>query len=101
MTYHALLEYIRKAKDCGASDADISEHLSKVGWYKVDIQDALDLYRRIVAPPEAATCTPEPAAPKPSVAERIAPRSYDPHLIAIAAVSFVIGFIGYLLIAYY
>lgn len=100
MTYHALLEYIRKAKACDASDADIAERLNKAGWYKVDVQDALELYHRITEPQQAATCEPAPVAPRPSVAERIAPRSYDPHLIAVAAISFAIGFIGYLLISY-
>lgn len=100
MTYHALLEYIRKAKGCGASDADISERLNKAGWYKVDIQDAMDLYRKITEPQQVA-CEPAPAAPRPSVSERIVPRSYDPNLIAVAGISFAIGFIGYLLISYF
>ena len=99
MTYHALLEFIRKAKGCGASDTDIAERLHNAGWYRVDIQDAMELYRRITAPKETATCEPNPATPRPSVAERIAPRSYDPHLIAVASVSFAIGFIAYLFLA--
>lgn len=99
MTYHALLEFIRKAKECDANDADIAERLHKAGWYKVDIQDAMELYRKITAPKETATCESAPATPRPSVAERIAPRSYDSHLIAVAAVSFAIGFIAYLFLA--
>jgi len=101
MTYHALLEFIRKAKGCGASDTDIAERLHKAGWYKVDIQDAMELYRKITAPKETIICEPTPLAPRPSVAERIAPRSYDSHLIAVAAVSFAIGFIAYLWLSYY
>lgn len=101
MTYHALLEFIRKAKGCGANDADIAERLHKAGWYKVDIQDAMELYRKITEPRETAVCEPTPVTPRPSVAERIAPRSYDPHLIAVAAVSFAIGFIAYLWLSYY
>jgi len=101
MTYHALLEFIRKAKGCGASDTDIAERLHKAGWYKVDIQDAMELYQKISAPKTNATCEPTPTPPRPSVAERIAPRSYDAHLIAIAAVSFAIGFIAYVLLSAY
>ncbi len=101
MTYHALLEFIRKAKGCGANDADISERLHKAGWYKVDIQDAMELYRRIATPKETVTCESTPVAPRPSMAERIAPRSYDSHLIAVAALSFAIGFIAFLWLSYY
>jgi hypothetical protein len=77
------------------------QHIYRPGWYKVDIQDAMELYRKITAPKEDATCEPTPVAPRPSVAERIAPRSYDPHLIAVAAISFAIGFIAYLWLSYY
>lgn len=100
MTYHALLEYIRKAKGCGASDADVAQRLGAAGWYKVDIQDAMELYRKI-AEPQPGVCDPTPTAPRPSIAERIAPRSYDSHIIAVAGASFAIGFIGYLLFSYF
>lgn len=99
MTYHALLEYIRKAKGSGANDADITERLHKAGWYKVDIQDAMELYRKITEPKETAIREPVPVTPRPSIAERIAPRSYDSHLIAVAAMSFAIGFVVYLFLA--
>ncbi len=99
MTYHALLEFIRTAKGCGASDADIAERLHRTGWYKVDIQDAMELYRKITEPKETAACESAPATPRPSVAERIVPHSYDPHLIAVATISFAIGFIAYVVLA--
>jgi hypothetical protein len=98
MTYHALLEFIRKAKECGANDADIAQRLHGAGWYKVDVQDAMELYHRITRPKDTAACEPSPVTPRPSVAERIAPRSYDPHLIAVAAVSFAVGFVLYVLL---
>ncbi len=88
MSHHALLEYIRKAKNCGASDVDVSERLHKAGWYGVDVKDALELYQKITTP-------------KPSLTERIVPRRYDPHLIAVAAVSFVFGFLLFLWLTHY
>ena len=97
MSHHALLEYIRTAKDCGADDTQIADRLHAAGWYRVDIQDALQLYHRLTNPssdPSSQT----PATPKPSIADRIAPHSYDPHLIAVAALSFAIGFIVYLVV---
>lgn len=99
MTYHALLEFIRTAKGYGASDADITERLHTAGWYKVDIQDAMDLYAKITAPQVSAVATdPSPKAPQPSVGERIVPHRYDPHLFAVATGSFAIGFVAYLLL---
>jgi hypothetical protein len=98
MTYHALLEFIRAAKDCGASDVDITERLQKAGWYRVDVQDALELYRRLTANTTNGAYTPACEAPKPSILERVAPRHYDVHMIAIATVSFVIGFLAYVLL---
>lgn len=94
MSYSALLDYIRKAKGRGMKDPDIAERLYGAGWYRVDIQDALELYRKITS----ATPSPEQVAslPKPNLAERIAPHSYDSHLVVIAAVSFAVGFIVYL-----
>lgn len=98
MTYHALLEFIRHAKGYGASDADITERLHKAGWYKVDIQDAMDLYAKITAPQVSAVAAgPSRTTPRPSIGERLVPHSYDPHLIAVAAGSFAIGFVAYLL----
>lgn len=99
MPYHALLEYIRTAKDCGASDVEILERLHAAGWYAVDAQDALELYRKLTANTHRTVCVPEEDPPKPSFIERIAPRHYDPHLIAVAAVSFVIGFLAYVWIS--
>jgi hypothetical protein len=96
MSHNALLEYIRKARDCGASDAEIEKRLHAAGWYAVDVQDGLELYHKLTAMAEHKTCaSQEPAAPKPSLTERIVPRSYDPHLIAVAAVSFALGFLLY------
>lgn len=95
MSHNALLEYIRKAKDCGASDTDIGNRLGAAGWYEVDIHDALELYRKLTTVAEHATCAPKPETPKPTLADRIVPRSYDPHLIAVAAVSFAVGFLLY------
>lgn len=101
MTYHALLEYIRAAKDCGASDVEITGRLVKAGWYKVDVQDALELYRKLTANTVHGDYTPQCDPPKPSLSERIAPRHYDPHLIAVAAVSFGIGFLAYVWLTHY
>ncbi len=98
MTYHALLEYIREAKNCGSLDEEISKRLTDAGWYTVDVQDALHLYRKLTeVKPSTEVCEPG-RAPKPSLAERLMPRHYDPHLIAVASVAFAIGFVGYLLI---
>lgn len=97
MTYHGLLEYIRKAKDYGAPDEEIIRRLRAAGWYQVDVQDALELYRKLAGGTGGfAPHQPLPAAPKPSPLERIIPRHYDPHLIAVAVVSFALGFLGYL-----
>jgi hypothetical protein len=96
MSHHTLLEYIRKAKDCGASDTEISDRLHTAGWYRVDIQDAFELYRKVVTPTDRDCETAQP--PAPNIAERLVPRSYDPHIIAVAALSFAIGFVGYILL---
>ena len=95
MTYHALLEYIRKAKDCGASDEEVASRLRKAGWYQVDVQDALELYHRLTANTAKEDCAPAANVPKPSLAERMVPRHYDPHLIAVASLSFSLGFLAY------
>lgn len=97
MTYTALLEYIRKAKDCGASDAEVTDRLRKAGWYQVDVQDALELYRRLTSNTAREDCAPD-RPPAPSLLERVAPRHYDPHLIAVAALSFAVGFLGYVVL---
>ena len=98
MTYHALLEYIRQAKEQGAPDGDITARLTSAGWYTVDVQDALRLYGTLTAVNPRVVAEPA-SAPRPSVAERLVPRHYDPHLIAVASFSFAVGFVGYLLIA--
>lgn len=101
MSHHALLEYIRKAKDCGANDVAIAERLHKAGWYQVDIEDAFELYQRITKPKESGMCDQVPNTPKPTLSQRIVPSHYDPNLIAVAAVSFVIGFLGFLWLTHY
>jgi len=93
MSHHALLEYVRRAKGLGASDQEIAERLHGAGWYHVDVQDALELYGKIVEPVLATTAS---FNSEPALTRRLAPRSYDPHIIAVAAVSFVVGFVGYL-----
>ena len=98
MSHHALLEYIRKAKEYGATDVDVAEHLHKAGWYKVDIQDAMELYGKITGPEESVTAE-LAAVSRPSLAKRITPHSYNPHLIAVASLSFAIGFIAYLFLS--
>ena len=101
MSHHALLEYIRRARECGADDAQITGRLHSAGWYRVDIEDALELYHKLTdrpKSPEPAVCQDAPAAPKPNVAERLIPRTYDPHIISVAAASFAIGFVLYVLI---
>jgi len=97
MSHNALLEYVRKAKDIGADDAQIIERLHAAGWYRVDIQDALHLYHKLTQPAQPSHHE-TPLVPKPSLAERIAPHTYDSHLIAVAAVSFAVGFIAYLVL---
>ncbi len=99
MPYHALIEYIRTAKDYGASDDEITTRLGKAGWYKIDIQDALELYRKLTANTVVGAYAPQAAPPKPSMMERVAPRHYDMHLVAIALFAFAIGFVVYLVLA--
>ncbi len=100
MTYHGLLEYIRKAKDYGASDEEVIKRLRSAGWYQVDAQDGVNLYHKLTAENGGFTAhQPLPAAPAPSVLERLVPRHYDPHLIAVAAMSFALGFVGYFWLA--
>ncbi len=99
MPYSALLEYIRKAKGCGAPDDEIVDRLVKAGWYRVDAHDALELYERLarpVMPP--GLCEPLAPPPRPSLTERIAPRHYDPRLIAVACLAFVAGFLAFILV---
>lgn len=95
MTYHALLDYIRAAKDCGASDVEITDRLHRAGWYKIDVQDALELYRRLTANTAPGAYVPSGNPPTPTLLERLAPRHYDPHIIALSVVSFTIGFLAY------
>ncbi len=94
MSHRELLEYVRKAKECGASHADISARLCGAGWYKVDVQDALEFYDKIV---------PRSLEPQLAVTRRPAQkaRSYDPYLVAIAALSFVAGFLGFIWLTHY
>ena len=94
MSHHALLEYIRTAKEHGANDADISQRLHTAGWYHVDVQDALQLYARLTSIP-GQTVQAYQSAPVP----RNTLRHYDPRLIAVAVLSFAIGFIGYVWLA--
>ncbi len=99
MPYNALIEYIRSARQCGASNVEISKRLNTAGWYSVDIQDALALYERLTAP--ARSDRPMPGAPMPSLDERMIPHAYDRHLVAVAVISFAIGFIAYIWLAYF
>jgi hypothetical protein len=96
MTYHGLLEYIRAAKALGASDQQITDRLRGAGWYQADIADALDLFMRMTTRIQGPIAG-QPDVPRPSVWERLVPRSYDPHLFAIAALSFALGFLLYVL----
>ena len=96
MSHHTLLEYIRRAKDCGADDAQITSRLKTAGWYSVDIEDGLELYHKLTRSAEPK-CEPMPAAPKPSLSERIVPRTYDPYIIPIAVLTFVIVFVLYMI----
>ncbi len=100
MSHHALLEYIRRAKDCGADDNQITDRLQLAGWYKVDVEDAIELYHKLTKHSQGAgenVCRDLPI-PKPTMAERIVPRSYDPHIIAIAVGVFAVTLVIYLLI---
>lgn len=101
MSHHALLEYVRKAKSCGASDAEIAERLHKAGWYRVDVHDALTLYRKITEPAGPMICDFEPRTPRPTLTQRIIPSSYDPNLVGVAAISFMLGFLGFLWLTHY
>jgi hypothetical protein len=96
MAHNALLEYIRQAKQADASNEEIHQRLNAAGWYTVDIQDALTLYAQLTSAPRQPTPPPSLSMPKFSGVERSTPRHYDPHIITVAAVSFVIGFLGYL-----
>jgi hypothetical protein len=96
MTYHGLLEYIRAAKALGAGDQQITDRLRAAGWYQVDIADALDLFMRMTTRVQGPVAG-QPDVPRPSVLERLVPRSYDSHLIAVAAFSFALGFLLYVL----
>ena len=98
MAYRALLEYVRRAKDFGASDVEIGDRLRHAGWYRVDIDDALALYRRLTVPLDRRQCESE-RPPRPSMIERVVPHHYDPRAIAIACISFVLGFLGYMFFA--
>jgi hypothetical protein len=88
MTHHALLEYIRTAKDRGATDQEVAERLGKAGWYRVDIDDAVHLHAQLMAVPVA------------SLPERAVTRSYDPYLVAVAGLSFAVGFVVYVVLAH-
>lgn len=87
-----LLEYIRKAKESGANHADISARLCSAGWYKVDVNDALELYEKIAPQPQLAVVR---------RTSRSWFRTYDPRLVAVAAVSFIIAFLGFLWLTHY
>ncbi len=99
MTHHLLLlEYIRKAKEGGASDADIADHLQKAGWYRVDIRDALELFPKLTAAPMPAVGVSVPRAlPHPQARSR----KYDPYLIAVAVISFIVAFFGFVWLTSY
>ena len=100
MPYSALLEYIRKAKTCGAPDDEIIGRLMKAGWYRVDAQDALELYAKLTAVvSHPGDCEPLRPPPQPSVTERLVPHHYDPRLISVAALTFALGFVAYMLLS--
>lgn len=101
MPYHALLEYIRCAKDCGTSEVEITTRLHKSGWYKVDIQDALDLYRRLTSNTTSEACAPGQRPPTPSLSERVVPRHFDAHVLLISVVSLSIAYVVYVWLRYY
>ena len=97
MTYNALLEYIRQAKESGLADQEIRANLTGAGWYTVDVQDAFQLYGTLSSVEQRPVVVAEPA--KASFLGRLMPRRYDPRLVAVASIAFAAGFIGYLLIA--
>lgn len=99
MPYHALLEYIRTAKDIGTSDDEVITRLTKAGWYKIDAQDALDLYRRLTANTALGAYSPQGEPPAPSLMERVAPRHYDTHVVVLAIFAFVVGLIVFFALA--
>jgi len=96
MPYGSLLEYVRIAKESGASDEDVLTRLHLAGWYKVDAQDALELYAKLTASPAPLEQS------RPRAAEAVSPAGraltgYDPRLVSIAALSFALGFAAFLL----
>lgn len=93
MSHSALLEYIRKARGCGASDTDIAYRLQCAGWYSVDIQDALELHQKLVIPRTAVALA--------SSAQNI-PRKVSGKSIAIVAfLGFIIGLALYVWLTHY
>jgi|GEM_PF-5570993 len=99
MPYHALLEYIRTAKDIGTSDDEIATRLTKAGWYKIDVQDALELHRRLTSNTVLGAYSPQQEPPAPSLMERVAPLHYDKHVIILAIFAFVVGLIVFFALA--
>ncbi len=91
MPYHALLEYIRTAKDYGTSDDEISRRLTRAGWYTIDVQDAIELYRRLTANTVLSSYAPQDAPPAPTMSERLLPRHYDVHAVVLFSIAVLVG----------
>lgn len=90
MPYDELMRYMHTAKCAGATDEQITTRLRDAGWYSVDVQDALTLYRKLTTVERLnARLTSSPAK---------SARAIDPGIIVIAVIAFVIGFLGYLFV---
>ncbi len=96
MTHHELLEYVRQAKLRGAIDHDIAVQLRTAGWYTIDVQDALELHAKLTAagmPGMEERLVPVPQ----SVLNRAVPKHYAPKIVAVAALTFAVAFVLYIL----
>lgn len=93
MSHRVLLEYIHAAKELGAEDAQIIARLASAGWYHVDIQDAIGLHRKMTVLTPKATGISAPAPMMPPTPEPL--QTYNPRIIAVAALSFALALIAF------
>lgn len=96
MAYHTLLEYVQQAKRRGVNDQELAARLCSAGWYKVDVQDALELHTKLTAADMPGMAIPRP--PAPSLLDRVAPKYYDPRAITVAALTFALALLAYFIL---
>ena len=75
----------------------VPPRLSAAGWYKVDVEDALELYDKLSKHLDRKPCDDVPP-PRPTVIDRIVPRVYDSAVVAVAVSVFVLSFVVYMLL---